>query len=273
MDERAWVSDDIPVDKPSPARVYDYYLGGYHNFQADRDVADRMEEIFPHVRLAAQANRAFLRRVITFLIEQGCDQFLDLGSGIPTVGNVHEVAQRLKPDTHVVYVDIDPVAVGHSQAMLRDNPRTVAIRADACDVQQILDHPDVRRLLDLKRPLAVLMVALLHYIIDDHTAQSTVDAYRSSVIDGSYLAIAHPVIRHEPPAVEAAVAQTVKRRTPTRDRSPEDIDRFFGDWTRLPPGLVWTPLWHPEGIDDLLLSSPEKSWTMVGVARKGAGQM
>lgn len=268
MVERLWVPDDVPIDRPNPARIYDYYLGGYHNFQPDRMVADDVERIYPHVRLAAQANRAFLRRVVTFLIEAGCDQFLDLGSGIPTVGNVHEVAHGLNPEARVVYVDIDPVAVAHSQAMLAGATNVAAIRADARDVRYILEHPDARRLLNLDRPLALLMVALLHYVVDDDEAQAAVGAYRSAVTTGSYLAIAHTIVRRDPPEVEAAVAALGKRSAATRDRHPEQIERFFGDWSLVPPGLVLTPLWNPEGPNDPLLDDPGRGWCVAGLARK-----
>ncbi len=157
----------VSTDIPSVARMYDYFLGGYHNFAADRQAAERVLAQFPDTRFIAQANRAFLRRAVTFLGEQGIAQFLDIGSGILTVGNVHEIVQAGNPNARVVYVDSDPVAVIHSETILADNPNAAAVRADARQPEAILAHPEVRRLLDPARPLAVLLVALLHFVTDD----------------------------------------------------------------------------------------------------------
>jgi len=140
MNTDTWTPDDVLADKPNASRMYDYLLGGYHNFEIDRLAAKKVLEFYPDMRLAAYACRAFLRRVVNFLVEQGIDQFLDIGSGIPTVGNVHEVAQKANPAARVVYVDIDPVAVAHSRAMLKDNPNATAIRADARQQDQIINH-------------------------------------------------------------------------------------------------------------------------------------
>ncbi|MBN1660572.1 MAG: SAM-dependent methyltransferase [Anaerolineae bacterium] len=268
MDERAWVPAGVSLDRPNPARIYDYMLGGYHNFQPDREMSDTMEKLFPEVRLAARVNRAFLRRAVTFLVEEGCDQFLDLGSGIPTVGNVHEVAQALNPDAHVVYVDIDPVAVAHSLAMLVDNPRATAIRADVRQAEEIVTHPDVQRLLDLTKPLGVLIVGMLHYLLDDGEAQAAVRTFRTAAAPGSYLAISHTTPRVYPPEMAETVADIVRRSTRVRHRAPEDVLVFFGDWPLVPPGLVLGPLWRPESARDPLLNEPELAWTISGVARK-----
>src|ERR687886_2526679 len=150
-----WVSSDIPLDKPSAARMYDYYLGGSHNFELDRKMAEQAIALWPDLPLIMQANRTFLRRAVNYLSSQGVAQFLDIGSGIPTVGNVHEVAQRANPAARVVYVDIDPVAVTHSRTLLRDNPRAGVVLADARATEQILADPVVERLIDLARPVGV----------------------------------------------------------------------------------------------------------------------
>src|SRR2546423_11334318 len=146
--------------------MYDYFLGGYHNFEIDRKAAEAAIAIYPDFALVMRANRAFLRRAVEYLVAQGVDQFLDIGSGIPTVGNVHEVAQRANPAARVVYVDSDPVAVAHSSAILQGTANTAVIRADTRHPAQILGHPDVRRLLHFDKPLALLLVFILHFIID-----------------------------------------------------------------------------------------------------------
>jgi hypothetical protein len=268
MTDRSWVPEDVQPDRPSAARLYDYLLGGYHNFAADRAVADRLVQLFPEVGLAARVNRAFLRRAVTFLVEQGCEQFLDLGSGIPTVGNVHEIAQGLDPSARVVYVDIDSVAVGHSQALLQGNDQAVAIEADARDPTAILEHPDVQGLLDLDAPLAVLMVALLHYVLDDDVAYRLVATVRDRVAAGSYLAIAHSEARVEPEELTEDLTITFHQASQAKDRTFDEVSRFFEGWALVPPGLVRTPLWRPEGPDDLLLDEPQRGLTLAGVAYK-----
>ena len=144
MSSEVWIPEGIPLDRSSAARIYDFLLGGGHNFEADRRIAARMLEVYPEMRLAVQLNRAFLRRAVHFLVEQGIEQILDLGSGIPTVGNVHQVAQAANPVTRVVYVDIDPVAVAYSKAMLKGNARATAIRADLRYPEAILSCGDLK---------------------------------------------------------------------------------------------------------------------------------
>src|SRR5919202_6313143 len=153
MTEYQWGSGDSPLDRPNVARMYDYFLGGHHNLAIDRQAAEAAIAAYPEVLMMARTNRAFLRRAVTFLVEQGIDQFLDLGSGIPTIGNVHEVAQQLNPTARVVYVDIDPITVRHSEAILRDTPNVGVIEADACRPEDVLTDPTVRRLLDFSRPI------------------------------------------------------------------------------------------------------------------------
>ncbi len=265
MNAEHWVPERLPLDRPSAARVYDYMLGGYHNFEVDRKVADQMAAVFPEVRLGAMANRAFLRRAVRFLIEQGVEQILDLGSGIPTVGNVHEVAEAVNPATRVVYVDIDPIAVAHSRAMLRDNPRATAIRADVREPQLILDDPEVRSLIDFERPMGLLLVAILHYVIDDTEAYEIMRTFRDVMVPGSYCAIAHS--SGESPG-HIRLRELFSKASPTLSRTPAQILKLFDGFELVEPGLVQTPLWRPEGPDDIFLDQPEKAFTLAGVARK-----
>src|SRR5262245_6223814 len=154
--ERDWIPDDVDISRPSVARVYDYALGGAHNLACDRAVFQQLLSIHPRVREMAWTNRAFLRRVVLYMMDRGIRQFLDLGSGIPTVGNVHEIAQRADPSCRVVYVDSDPIAVAHSELMLADNDQAAMIGADMRDPELILRHHTTRRLLDFDEPLGAL---------------------------------------------------------------------------------------------------------------------
>ena len=269
MKTDTWTPDSTPLDRPSSARIYDYLLGGYHNFEIDRMVAEKLLEIYPEARLGSQASRAFLRRVVNFLAGQGIDQFLDIGSGIPTVGNVHEVAQAANPAARVVYVDIDPVAVAHARAMLRDNPNATAIQADARRPDQILNHPEVTGLLDFSQPVAALLLLLLHAIVDDEEAHGIVRTIRNGLAPGSYLAISQATLDKAPPDI---VEQTEKLYTGTTSsskyRSRADILQFFEGLELVEPGLVHIPLWRPEGPDDVFLECPERSLTCGGIGRK-----
>ncbi len=261
-----------PDEIPSAARMYDYYLGGYHNFSSDRTAAEAAVAIYPDLPRVAQANRAFLRRAVDFLTAQGIDQFLDLGSGIPTVGNVHEVAQSLNPAARVVYVDIDPVAVTHSASLLADNPNATVIQADGRQGATILNHPETRRLLDLDRPVAVLLVAFLHFVVSDADALNLVRSMRAVMAPGSYLAISHGT--HETTLDVAADAEArmtdlyAQTTNAIRTRTHAEISAFFEGFALVEPGLVRTPLWRPDGPDDLFFDQPERSGIYAGVGRK-----
>jgi len=269
MNTQAWIPDSVPLDKPAAARVYDYMLGSYHNFEIDRQVGQKLLELYPDSRLAAQALRACLRRMVNFLVEQGIDQFLDIGSGIPTVGNVHSVAQKGNPAARVVYVDIDPIAVAHSTAMLKDNPNATAICGDAHYPDQILNHAEVKSLLDFSRPAAVLFLGLLQYIVDDEQAHNTVRTFRDTLVPGSYIAISHGTRDNAPPEQTEQV-ERLSRLTPTpsKYRTLFEIQQFFEGLEVVEPGLVYTPLWRPEGPDDVFLDQPERAMMWSGVGRK-----
>jgi hypothetical protein len=249
--------------------MYDYYLGGSHNFELDRKLAEQAIALWPDLPLIMRANRAFLRRAVNYLVSQGIDQFLDIGSGMPTVGNVHEVAQAAHRSARVVYVDVDPVAVAHSQAILRDTPGVAAIQGDVCQPERILRHPEVERLLDFERPLAVLLVALLHFIPDDAQASNAVRVLREALPTGSYLVISHASYEGMP--AESRTHEQLYARTPTpmRMRSRAAIERLFDGFELVDPGLVYIPLWRPEGPNDLFLDRPVRCTGFAGVARKG----
>src|SRR3712207_4400993 len=167
MHRPSWVPAEVDLSRPSAARVYDYYLGGSHNLEIDRRMAREAISLWPELPTIMQANRAFLRRAVRYLAERGITQFLNIGSGIPTVGNVHEAAQQAHAGARVVYVDSDPVAVAHSRAILAGDERTAVVHADLREPETILDDPTVRTTLDLDQPVAVLMVAVLHFVSDE----------------------------------------------------------------------------------------------------------
>lgn len=259
----------ILPDKPSAARIYDYLLGGFHNFAIDRDAAERVRRIYPDMPQVMQANRAFLRRAVTFFAVQGIDQFLDIGSGIPTVGNVHEVAHRLNPAARVAYVDIDPVAVDHSRALLEGDLRATVVQADARQPLEILDHPDIRRLLDFDRPIGVLLVALLHFITDDAHAFGLVRTLRDALAPGSYLALTHATADAMPPDVAAQIRQLYDgTANPGTYRTRVEIERLFDGFALVAPGTVYVSRWRPEAVDDLFIDEPERSVYFAGVGMK-----
>jgi hypothetical protein len=267
MNPSEWSSDDIAADRPNVARIYDYLLGGYHNFEIDRRVAEKVISDFPDVRLTAPANRAFLGRAVRFLVSQGIDQFLDIGSGLPTVGNVHEIAQAATPHAHVVYVDIDPIAVAHSQAILAGNPNAAAIRGDVHLPHEILDHPKVKQLLDFRRPCAVLLVAVLHLVADDADMYNIVSTLRQALSPESYIVIAHTTDDGKSGlAYREMIEKNQTKNTILRTRS--QILRLFEGLELVEPGLVYIPLWRPEGPNDILLDDPERSINYAGVGYK-----
>ena len=186
MERPSWAPDDVNLAVPSVARMYDYYLGGMHNFAVDRRMADQGAAAWPGLPRIMRANRAFLGRAVRHLTATGIRQFLDVGSGIPTAGNVHEVAHAADPTCRVVYVDVDPVAVSHSRALLAEIPNATAIRGDFRDIDRILADPATTELIDFTEPVAVLLVALLHFIGDDAEPAATIARIRDLIAPGSY---------------------------------------------------------------------------------------
>jgi SAM-dependent methyltransferase len=250
----AWVPDGVDITVPNASRVYDFALGGVHNFQVDRDFYTQAERVMPQVRVMAQANRAFLGRAVRWLTAAGIRQFLDLGSGIPTLGNVHEVAQEIEPVARVVYVDIDPVAVEHSNSLLKTNDRAAAILGDLRDPAAVRQDPRLLELIDFAEPVAVLMVAVLHFISDRDDPRSIIREFGAALVPGSFLAMSHGA----PEATEEARRQqeTVRRlyeRTPTPFvvRDADQVAGLFGDSFELqPPGVVNIDRWHPDPEED-----------------------
>ncbi|MCA1656060.1 MAG: SAM-dependent methyltransferase, partial [Pseudonocardiaceae bacterium] len=186
-DRPSWARESIDLERPNAARIYDYLLGGAANFEQDRVFAEKLLEVMPQARAAARLNRAFLRRAVRFCVEAGIRQFVDIGSGIPTAGNVHEIAQAVAPTTRVLYVDNEPVAVTHSELLLRDNPWATNMRGDLTDPEPVLASP----LIDFSQPVAVLMVSVLHFVPDSAAPHEAVARYVSALAPGSFLGLSH----------------------------------------------------------------------------------
>jgi len=273
MDDVAQGAEARPA---TAARMYDYYLGGIHNFPADREAAQKIIAQCPFIPAGARANRAFVRRSVGYLADVGIRQFLDLGSGIPTEGNVHEIAQGIAPDARVVYVDIDPVAVAESLDMLHGNDRATAIRADIRDVKAVLAHPQVGKLLDFDRPIGLILGAVLHFVPADAEAYALVEELVTALVPGSYLAVSHGASESFPAVVHdkaQRVADVYKRQTATLStaRTQAGVARFFtGRVEPVDPGVVWAPEWRPTPEDWAeFAEDPGRSCSWAGVGRIG----
>jgi S-adenosyl methyltransferase len=247
---------------PSPARVYDYLLGGKDNFPADREVAEQLLAIAPVARDVVEDNRAFLRRAVRFLAsEAGIRQFIDLGSGLPTQGNVHEIAQAEAPDARVVYVDNDAMVVAHSRALLAGD-NTVAVQADLREPDTILAHPDVRQLIDFDRPIALLLMAILHFFPDEEDPLGIVAQYRDALPAGSHVVISHgtrdiparPDMSPEEMAEMGAKVERLYQLTTASlaTRTRAEVERFFDGFDLLDPGVVEIQRWRPDGRRPML---------------------
>jgi hypothetical protein len=247
VDRPSWAPTDVDINQPSIARVYDFFLGGSHNFAADRDFGEKMLAAVPRTVWVVKQNRDFLGRAVRYLGSQGIDQFLDIGSGIPTVGNVHEVAASVVANPRVAYVDNDPVAIAHSRAILADVPGATIIGADLLDIQDLLAKPELRAALDFDRPVGILLAAVLHFILDNDTAQDIVDRLAAAVVPGSYLAISHATADLE--QAEAEQVQSLYDRQVARLalRSRAEVAALFHGLELTAPGVVQAPFWRPDG--------------------------
>jgi O-methyltransferase involved in polyketide biosynthesis len=261
-------TDDDTTARPNAARMYDYWLGGYHNFAIDRAAADALAAVNPDAPLMARANRAFLQRAVAFLLAQGIRQFLDVGSGLPTRGNVHDLVRQARPAARVVYVDVDPVAVAHSRVLLEKTPTAAVIEADARDPAALLDHPDTRRLLDFARPVGVLLFTVLHFL-PDREAHGLMRALRDATAPGSYVAISHGA--SDPLPTDTLLKGTAlyqRTSAPVYPRPRAEIEEFFAGLAPVSPGVVYLPAWRPTGPDDLLLDAPARACLLGGVGRR-----
>jgi hypothetical protein len=266
-----WESIDTSV--PNVARIYDYWLGGKDNFAADREAARLSAKAVPQLPWLSRENRKFLGRAVRFCARAGITQFLDIGSGLPTMENVHEVAGQAAEDPRVVYVDSDPVVVSHARALL-STPRTAAARGDLTRPEEILRAPEVRRLIDFGQPVAILVVSILHFIPDADGPAAAMARLREAMAPGSYLVISHVEmstdfgVGTQPRSQAARDLGEAQKGTPWGPaRNREEIAAFFGDLTLVEPGLVDVWDWRPDS--DVVVTSSDVMTVLGGVAGKG----
>jgi hypothetical protein len=266
--ERGFAASKIDTSRAHPARMYDAYLGGKDNYAADREAVREVLRAAPEVRDTARANRAFLRRAVRFLAcEAGIRQFLDIGTGIPSAGNVHEVAAEAAPGTRVVYVDNDPIVHTHANALLTGAGTTRIVLADLREPGAILGHPKVGELIDFSEPVGLLLVAILHFLTDEENPAGIVGLLRDALPAGSFLVLSHGTADFRAEAARQAAAVYDQATSAMTLRSHAQIAAFFDGWDLIEPGLVQMPLWRPDGKPprpkDL-----SKIWGYGGVGRR-----
>ncbi|MET8847718.1 SAM-dependent methyltransferase [Amycolatopsis sp. NPDC004625] len=245
-------------------------LGGGHNFAVDRAVGEQIERVMPGLRDSARVNRAFLGRAVRYMTAHGIRQFLDIGSGIPTVANVHEVAQAQDPGCRVVYVDRDPVAVAHSELMLAGNDRAAVVQADMRDPEKILDAPQVHGLLDLDEPIGLLMLLMLHWVPDESEPLELVGRYRAALAPGSFLALTHVTGDHQGENLGEATEVIKESRSPDQVtlRTHAEISTLFTGFELVEPGLVGCGEWRPAGPADIADAAAMNMLVYAGIGRK-----
>ena len=266
MTRPQWVPAGTDTQKPNAARIYDYYLGGSHNFAVDRELALKAMELWPDLPLIMRANRAFLRRAVHLIAEQGVTRFLDIGSGIPTFGAVHETARETAPEARVVYVDQDPVAVAHSRLLLAEDPLSQVVQADLRTPADLLASPPVAALLASGEPVAVLLVAVLHFITDDEDPERLVRQLRDAMPPGSFLVLSHACEEGRPDQRGAHEDLYARTPTPLTMRSRERITGLFEGFDVVEPGVVYLNEWQPES-PAAVGSHPERMTGLAGVGR------
>lgn len=262
---------EIDTTVAHPARVYDFWLGGTDNFQVDREAGREMSRIVPEAPVMARANRAFLQRAVRTVIgELGVTQIIDIGTGLPTVGNVTEIARQDYPDTRIVCVDNDPIVYAQARALLSGTHARVAhVQADARDPQAILALPEVGALIDFDQPVALLLVAVMHFIADEYDPYGIVAALRDALAPGSYLVLSHATSDlHPVEKVKRAKAVYDGTTAPFVMRTHAQIEKFFDGWDLIPPGLVQVPLWRPDGAQPPV-DALAKIGIYGGVGRRG----
>jgi hypothetical protein len=238
------VLPEIDTTKPSVARVYDAILGGKDNFEADRAVVAEALRALPDDGKGARLNRAVLGRAVRFMASQGIEQFLDLGSGLPTVQNTHQIAQAVNPAARVVYVDNDPSVRLHAHVLLADNSSTIVVMADVREPTTILERPEITEFLDFSKPMGLILNAVIHHILDEEDPRGLVATYVDAIAPGSYVQITHFSSHSaEARALEKVFMQALGRG---KVRSKEEIESFFAGLELLPPGVVFNPEWHPD---------------------------
>ncbi|MBB2947754.1 hypothetical protein FB565_007525 [Actinoplanes lutulentus] len=268
MDPTNAAPQGIDPNQPHPARRYNYWLGGKDNFAADRASGDELQRLFPKVRLGALANRALLQRATRFLTaEAGIRQFLDIGTGLPTADNTHEVAQRHAPDSRVVYVDNDPLVMVHARALLNSSPegRTAYIEADLNDPESILANPTLSETLDLKQPVGLMLIAVLHFIHGHGSAQPIVRTLLDALPAGSYLVATHATSDFGTPEQQALYQQLIAQgKSDVWTRPHDEFAALFDGLELVEPGVVPASEWRPEPGAEIPERSDINVWTAVG---------
>ncbi|SNT29554.1 S-adenosyl methyltransferase [Streptosporangium subroseum] len=253
------------------ARMNDYYLGGKDNFAADRKAAEEVLALAPEVRTMAREGQAFMIRAVRYLLDEGVTQFVSLGVGLPTRSSIHYVAQELVPDARVVYVSTDPVVLSHARALLATNPATAVVEGDILHPRELLADPGLRGLVDLDRPVAILIASALQFIPDEDDPFKCVAVLRDALPVGSCFALGHVVFERRPEVEDPIVG--IYRRILGRDegagRSSQQVLRFFDGMELVEPGFVYTRDWRPD--NPLTVQGRDKTWSMVGIARKTEG--
>jgi SAM-dependent methyltransferase len=256
---------EIDAGTAHPARIYDALLGGKDNFPADRRAADQILAAVPTAGAMARANRAFLQRAVRFLTrEAGIRQFLDIGTGLPTSGTVHQVAQAITPHARVVYVDNDPVVLAHGRALLAGD-RSVIVDGDVRHPDQILRHPDIGQSIDFARPVAVLLLAILHFVTDAQDPVGIVARLRDAMAPGGYLVLSHATADFSPDVATTAARAYERSSAPIVLRSRAEIQRLFQGFELVDPGLVQVAAWRP---DEPPAQGQGEVWAYAGVGRK-----
>ena len=247
--EAGFPLSEIDTTRPHPARMYDAYLGGKDNYAADREAVRQILRNWPEVRAIARANRAAMQRMVRFLAgEAGIRQFLDIGTGIPSAGNVHEVAGQVAPDSRVVYVDNDPIVHVHANALLTGSGTTSIVLADLHEPGAILAHPKVQELIDFSKPVALLLIAILHFIAEEENPYGIVATLRDGLPSGSFLALSHGTADFHPPGAAGEAAASYQTATaPLVLRTFDRVSAFLDGFELVEPGLVQAPLWRPDG--------------------------
>jgi hypothetical protein len=265
--------EGLDVTRPSPARIYDYMLRGRHHFPADEAAAERILSVVPEIRDCAWSNRGFHQRAATWIARQGVRQFLDIGSGLPTVGNTHEVVKKIHPDARVVYVDNDPMVELHSKGIIDASGRVSVLCADLREPETILEHPAVRRLIDPTQPTGLLMTAVLMFVAGSSDPWSLVRRYVEAMAPGSYLAVSHLTDDAKPPVAVDGFRRVFDHATEQMHfRSRDEVARFFDGLEVIPPydgaapALTYSGLWGAEDVQ--LADSDGSRWLYCAVARR-----
>jgi SAM-dependent methyltransferase len=265
-----WVPPELNTGIATPARIYDYWLGGKDNFPVDRAAAEAALRSVPEVLALVRANRAFLGRAVRTLAAEGITQFLDIGIGLPGPAGTVETAQSVLPDAVVVGVDNDPIVLAHARARPEETGpgRVTIVQADVRDPKSILSHPEVRAAIDFDRPVAILLVAILHFVDDDHDPRGIITTLMDAVAPGSYLVISHATGDFEPERVAASTHAYDNATAMLVPRALGEVTAFFDGLELLDPGVVQQPWWRPDDPAGAVPPESEKVFMYAGLARK-----